>query len=151
MSVVERRNCGATAARAGRTVGASHPADRGGAPNAFAPPATVNARLIVGEDGRKRVNIVTERWLRRQELEGNIDPLDPPLVPVHLLGLEGYELTSWVIGEDVTDEAWKRFRDPDTGHLTAMTVVREGRDQTFLVQKDEWSPQERAASVYPIA
>jgi hypothetical protein len=55
-----------------------------------------------------------------------------------MLGLAGYELTSWVIGEDVEEEAWKKFRDSGTGHLTAMTVLRDGRPQTFLVEKEEW-------------
>src|SRR3954465_13030007 len=53
-------------------------------------------------------------------------------------GLAGYELTSWVVGEDVDEEAWRRFRDSGTRHLTAMTVLRDGEGRTFLVEKAEW-------------
>jgi hypothetical protein len=93
---------------------------------------------IIGADGRTRTIRVTERWLKRQEDSGALDPIDLQLVPVHILGLEGYELPSWVVGEDVEEEAWKKFRDPLTGHLTAMTLLRDGVPQTFLVAKEEW-------------
>lgn len=93
---------------------------------------------MIGNDGRETTVVVTERWLKQREGDGDIDPIDLQLVPVHLLGLSGYELTSWVVGEDVDEAAWKQFRDPLTGHLTAMTLVRDGRPQTFLLEKSEW-------------
>jgi hypothetical protein len=89
----------------------------------------------IGRDGRQHAAIVTERWLKQRENEGDVDP---QLVPVHLLGLDGYELTSWVVGDDIDDDAWRQFRDPSTGHLMAMTVLRDGRPQTFLVEKTQW-------------
>ena len=81
--------------------------------------------------------LVTEKWLKRPQDVGSVDPIDLQLVPVHMLGLEGYELTSWVVGEDVEEE-WKKFRDPLTGHLTAMTLLRDGKLEPFLVEKEEW-------------
>jgi len=92
----------------------------------------------IASDGRERTVVVTERWLKQREDDSDVDPIDLQLVPVHLLGLDGYELTSWVVGEDVDEHAWKRFRDPQTGHLRAMTVLRAGRPQTFLVEKAKW-------------
>jgi hypothetical protein len=92
----------------------------------------------IGKDGRQLPVLVTERWLKWQKDGGHVDPIDLHLVPVHLLGLSGYELTSWVVGEDVDKDAWRRFRDPLTGHLMAMTLLREGEPQTFLVEKGEW-------------
>lgn len=93
---------------------------------------------IVGADGQTRLLTVTEAWLKRKEDEDAIDPIDLQLVPVHMLGLSGYELISWVVGEDIEEEAWKQFRDPATGHLTAMTVLRDGAPRTYVMRKEEW-------------
>lgn len=93
---------------------------------------------LAGPNGEPITKTVTKQWLERLKASGLATPLGAGLVPVHMLGLDGYVRKHWKLGKDLDEETWRRFRDPKSGAVYAMTLLQAGQPETHLVPYAQW-------------
>jgi len=93
---------------------------------------------LVGPDGQPMTRTVTKKWFEQLKASGMVELAAEGLVPVHMLGLGGYVLEHWKLGEDLDEETWKQFRDSETGAIYAMTHLEDGKPQTNILAHSMW-------------
>jgi len=123
---------------------------------------------LPGPDGSVREVTVTARWVEEMERLGKMTPVAGQTVKVHILdpqaGLGGtlglsedeieefgmstavqtYRVEEWTIGERISAEQYRAFRDPGTRDVYVLLVYEAGKPTTHLVRKEIWN-QARAA------
>jgi len=94
---------------------------------------------VPGHDGRIVRRTVTKKWLEQMQREGKVERLKRGLVTVHMLSpVTNYTVEHWSVGEQVSQEHYEKFKDPESGELYAMTTFREGQPELHLLQKRLW-------------
>jgi len=86
--------------------------------------------------GKQQKRKVTERWFQAMKQEGQISEL--PTIQFHMLHPAGDQDITWIIGEDIDQESVDKFRDTEIGDLFAMTCYKEGKPETFLLERSMW-------------
>jgi len=90
-------------------------------------------------DGRVVKRSVTRKWFEKMQAQGRISGKGKPVIQVHMLEVvKGYYVTTWVIGEDISEETVAKFKDISTGVLYAMTSFKDGQPETHVMTKPFW-------------
>ena len=104
---------------------------------------------VPGQPGTPPVmRTVTKKWFEQMQGEGRIRRVSDS-VPVHVLGLAGYELRHWTIGQEVDQASCDQFFDQQSSALYAMVVMRKGAAETYLLAKSEWLKLYRESTPMP--
>jgi hypothetical protein len=99
---------------------------------------------VTTSNGRTLQRTVTRRWMEQMERQGKMQDVDGELVRVHHIGLQGYEVEHRVIGQDVSEDVVKDFRDPQTHDLYAMSFMQNGEPKTYFLNKGKWEAAKAA-------
>jgi len=87
-------------------------------------------------DGTRANVRVTQKWMEKMKQEGRIT--EPPSVNVRMMNFTAIEDLTWIIGQDITQEDFEKFRDPFTGKIHTMLHYENGEPITSLMPKDFW-------------
>jgi len=113
-------------------------------------------------DGSVREVKVTVRWFEEMERLGKVSPVDGQTVKAHILdpqaglgqalglaeeeleelemsnAVETYRVEEWTIGNEISAEQYRDFRDPGTRDLYVLIVYKAGKPSTHLLRREIW-------------
>src|ERR1051326_3698236 len=89
-------------------------------------------------DGTLGKRTVTKKWFEQMQREEKIRELTQPAVRAHILSPAGYRIQHWVIGQDIDDQQYERFRDPDTGELYVLLSFEAGEQRQHVLVRGLW-------------
>lgn len=112
-------------------------------------------------DGTIRKVQVTEKWFQKMQRQGKITPMSGLTVKVNVLDPMGgidlnamkdssklwdavmepkehYQIETWTIGKNISQEQYQRFVDPETQELYVLTNYENGKSSRRLVLRSFW-------------
>ena len=92
------------------------------------------------DDGTVKKTRVTKAWLERMETQGKLKTVAAPKdeVHVHLVGPDGLQHTSVIIGKDIPEQRYRSLVDPETGALYALKFYKNGKPETMIIKREVW-------------
>ena len=88
------------------------------------------------ENGRPFNKRVSEKQFKEWEQQGLLTKTEA--IEVNILDPNGSYTTYWKIGEDIPAEVVKKFKNPATNKLYALTVYESGEPQTSVLEHSKW-------------
>lgn len=87
-------------------------------------------------DGSIKKVTVSKKWFEKMKSEGKIQEAGF-VVTMHMLGIHKYEKEEWIVGQDIDEEVYSKFKD-SLGDIYGMRLYEEGKLQTYFLSKERW-------------
>jgi len=87
-------------------------------------------------DGSKRKVIVSKKWFDKMKSEGKIQEAGF-VVTMHMMGIHKYEKEKWIVGQDINEETYLKFKD-SSGDIYGIRYYKDGKLEIGLSSKEKW-------------